>query len=80
MGALLEEGELEGFQPVRDREALKTVIAAVMVAAAAVGVAVLRLPAEVAAPLTTLTGITVLVTLYRKAGGAETVSLLLGGR
>lgn len=80
VGALLDEEELEGLEPVRDREVLRTVTAALLVAAAAVGVAALQLPAEVAAPLTTLTGIVVLVTLYRKAGGAETVSLLLGGK
>lgn len=80
VGALLDEAELEGLDPVRDREWVRTVAAALLVAAAAIGAAMLRLPAGIAAPLTTLTGIIVLVTLYRKAGGAETVSLLLGGK
>ncbi|MFJ9869647.1 hypothetical protein [Streptomyces sp. NPDC101165] len=80
VGALLDEGELEGYEPVRDREVLRTVAAALLIAAAAVGVALLHLPAEVAGPLTTVTGIIVLVTLYKKARGAETVALLLGGK
>ncbi|MDX2545871.1 hypothetical protein ACOT81_38060 [Streptomyces sp. WI04-05B] len=80
VGALVEEGELEGFRPVHDREALKTLAVAVLVTASAIGIAVLRLPAEVATPLTTLMGISVLAVVYRKAGGAEAVSLLLGGK
>lgn len=81
VGALLEEGELEGYEPVRDREILRTVVAVLLVAASAVGVALFQLPAGVAGPLTTATGLIVLVTVYRKAAkGVETVALLLGGK
>ncbi|MGW3012040.1 hypothetical protein ACWC9R_24875 [Streptomyces sp. NPDC001219] len=81
VGALLDEIELEGLEPVRDREALRTVAAAVLVAAAAIAVSFFHLPAEVAGPLTTVTGIIILVTVYRKAArGVETVGLLLGGK
>ncbi|MFJ8799996.1 hypothetical protein [Streptomyces sp. NPDC102487] len=80
VGALLDEAELEGLDPVRDHDVLTTIAAATGVALAAIFVAAFRLPAELATPLTTALGITILVTLYRKAGGAETVSLLLGGK
>lgn len=79
VGALLDEVELQGHEPVRDREVLRTVVAALLVAAAAVGVALLGLPAEIAGILTTVAGIVVLVTVFRGAAkGVETVALLLG--
>jgi hypothetical protein len=81
VGALLDEVELQGHEPVRDREVLRTVVAALLVAAAAAGVALLHLPAEIANPLTAAAGIVVLVTLFRGAAkGAETVALLLGSK
>ncbi|GHF25892.1 hypothetical protein GCM10017776_50450 [Streptomyces griseoluteus] len=80
-GALLDESELQGHDAVRDREVLRTLVAALTVAAAAVGIALLHLPEQVAGPLTTVAGVVVLVTLFRGAAkGVETVSLLLGSK
>ncbi|XVV35443.1 hypothetical protein ACQPXT_16325 [Streptomyces sp. CA-100214] len=79
VGALLDEGELQDHEPVRDREMLRTVVASLLIAGAAVGISLLGLPAEIAGTLTTVAGIAVLVTLFRGAAkGVETVALLLG--
>lgn len=65
VGALLDETELQDHEAVRDWEVLRTLVAALIVAAAAVGIALLHLPDQVAGPLTTVAGVIVLVTLFR---------------
>ncbi|MGW8378511.1 hypothetical protein [Streptomyces sp. ODS28] len=79
-GALLDEEQLAGHEPVRDYEALRIMSAAIFVAVAAIGIALLRLPATVAAPLTSAAGVIGVALVYRKAArqGMETMGALFG--
>jgi len=82
VGALLDEEQLEGFDPVRDHELLRLVLTAGVVGAAAVGIALLRLPSTAAAPLTSAVDVIGIALIYRKAArrGLDTLSVLFGGR
>ncbi|MGM9386295.1 hypothetical protein [Streptomyces antibioticus] len=81
IGALVDEAELTGLEPTRDRETLKAVGAVLLITLVTAGVALLPVPTALAAPLTSMLGVLVLLLVFKGAArGAETVALLLGGK
>ncbi|MER6138491.1 hypothetical protein ABT174_00315 [Streptomyces sparsogenes] len=66
LGALLDENELTGLEPVSEHELLRMGLAVVLIAAAAVGVAVLNLPAAAQTPLLGVSGVIILAVVFKR--------------
>jgi hypothetical protein len=82
VGALLDDDQLQGHEPIRDYEGVRVVTVALFIAAITVGVSLLHLSSSATTGLTSTAGLITIAVVYRRAArrGMETLGFLFGAR